>query len=85
MAATNNGVNVPVYAAVQRKKKAAFNNTTLMHLIDNTTWRNPDNFTVEENELKLILGFDPTVFTVDMLHKICGKLSFASRKYTKVP
>jgi hypothetical protein len=27
MEATNNGVNVPVYAAVQRKEKAAFDNT----------------------------------------------------------
>jgi hypothetical protein len=68
-----------------RKKQHSTILITLMHLIDNTTWRNPDNFTVEENELKLILGFDPTVFTVDMLHKICGKLGFASRKYTKVP
>ena len=50
MEATNNGVNVPVYAAAQRKEKADIDNTTLTHLIDNTTWWNPDNFTVEGNE-----------------------------------
>jgi hypothetical protein len=55
-----------------------------MHLIDNTTWQSPDNFTVEENVLKLIIGFHPAVFNVDMLHKICGKLGFVSRKSTKV-
>jgi hypothetical protein len=42
MEATNNGVNVPVYAAAQRKEKAAFDNTTLMHLIENTAWQNSD-------------------------------------------
>jgi hypothetical protein len=51
--------NVPVYTAAQRKEKAVIHNTTLTHLIDNTIWWNPDNFTVEENELKLIFGFDP--------------------------
>jgi len=30
------------------------------------------------------LALTPTVFTVDMLHKICGKLGFVSRKYKKV-
>jgi hypothetical protein len=76
--------NIPVYAAAQRKEKAAIDNTTLTHLINNTIWRNPNNVTVEENELKLILGFDPTVFTADMLHKIFGKLGFVSRKFMKV-
>ena len=55
-----------------------------MRLIDNTSWQNPDNFTVEENVLKLILGFDSAVFNVDMLRRICDKLGFVSRKFTKV-
>jgi len=39
---------------------------------------------VEDNILKQIIGFDPAVFSVDMLRKICGKLGFVSRKYTKI-
>jgi len=80
--------NVPVNAAAQRKEKAAEEKTrrevNLMHFIENTTLQNSDNFTVEENVLKLILGFDPAVFNVDMLHKIWGKLGFVFRKFTKV-
>jgi hypothetical protein len=80
--------NIPANAAAQRKQKAAEEKARreahLMRLIDNTTWQSPDNFTVEENVLKLIIGFDPAVFNVDMLCKICGKLGFVSRKFTKV-
>jgi len=80
--------DIPANAAAQRKQKAAEEKARrkahLMHLIDNTTWQSPDNFTVEENASKLIIGFDPAVFNVDMLHKICGKLGFVSRKFTKV-
>ena len=80
--------NAPVNAVAQKKEKAveekARREAHLMHLINNTTWQNPNNFTAKENVLKLILGFDPTVFNVDMLHKICGKLGFVSRKFTKM-
>jgi hypothetical protein len=38
---------------------------------------------VEDNVLKQIAGFDPAVFFVDILTKICGKLGFMSQKYTK--
>jgi hypothetical protein len=45
--------NVPVNAAAQRKEKAeeekARREAHLMCFIENTTWQNPDNFTVEEN------------------------------------
>jgi hypothetical protein len=33
--------------------------------------------------LKQIAGFDPAIFSVDMLRKICGKLGFVSQKCTK--
>jgi len=78
----------PVNAVAQKKEKAAEEKARreahLMHLINNTTWQNPNNFTAKENVLKLILGFDPTVFNVDMLYKNCGELGFASRKFMKV-
>jgi len=38
---------------------------------------------VEDNVLKQIAGFDPAVFSVGLLRKICGKLVFVSQKYTK--
>jgi len=45
--------DIPANAAAQRKQKAAEEKARreahLMHLIDNTTWQSPDNFTVEEN------------------------------------
>jgi hypothetical protein len=39
---------------------------------------------VENNMLKQIIGLDLASFSVDMLHKICGKLGFVSQTYTKV-
>jgi hypothetical protein len=36
-------------------------------LIKNTSWQEADNFTVESNVLKLNIGFDPAVFSVDRL------------------
>jgi hypothetical protein len=51
--------DVPVNAVAQRKERAAEEKARreahLMHLIENTSWQNPDNFTVEENVLKLSL------------------------------
>jgi len=38
---------------------------------------------VEDNVLKQIAGFDPAVFSVGLLRKICEKLVFVSQKYTK--
>jgi hypothetical protein len=79
----------PVVAvAANKKQKAAEDKARrdahLLWLIDNTTWQDADNFMVEDNILKQIIGFDPAVFSVDMLRKICGKLGFVSRKYTKI-
>ncbi len=38
---------------------------------------------MEDNVLKQILGMDASLFNVDMLHKICGKLGFISCKFNK--
>jgi hypothetical protein len=58
-------------AAANKKQKAsedkARRDAHLLWLIDNTTWQDADNFTVEDNILKQIIGFDPAVFSVDML------------------
>ncbi len=78
---------VAAVAANKKQKEAedkARRDAHLLRLIDNTTWQDADNFTVEDNTLKQIIGFDPAVFSVDMLQKICGKLGFVSRKYTKI-
>jgi hypothetical protein len=79
----------PVIAAASNKKQKAAEDKArrdvhLLWLIDNTTWQDAENFTVEDNVLKQIIGFDPEVFSVDMIRKICGKLGFVSRKYTKI-
>ena len=75
-------------AAANKKQKAAEDKARrdahLLRLIENTTWQDAENFTVEDNVLKQIIGFDPEVFSVDMIRKICGKLGFVSRKYTKI-
>jgi hypothetical protein len=55
----------------------------LLHLIEGSTRQNLDNYTVEDNVLKQMIGFDPAVVSVDMLHKIFGKLGYVSQKYTK--
>jgi hypothetical protein len=55
----------------------------LNEMIDAADWKNPSNFIVEDNALKQILGMNASLFTVDMLRKICGKLSFISRKFNK--
>ncbi len=86
-ATTTTAPSASITAAAAKKQKAsedkARRDEHLLRLIDGTTWQNADNFTVEENILKQMIGFDPLFFSVDMLHKICGKLGFVSRKYTK--
>jgi hypothetical protein len=66
-------------AAEQKARRDAH----LLRLIDGTTWQNLDNYIVEDNVLKQMIGFDASLFSVDMLRKICGKLGYVSRKYTK--
>jgi hypothetical protein len=41
-------------------------------------WKSPTNFIVEDNILKQILGFDASLFNVDMLQMICNMLGFVS-------
>jgi hypothetical protein len=55
----------------------------LNRLIDNADWNDSNNFIVEGSVLKLILGMDASLFNVDILQKICGKIGFTSRKFTK--
>jgi hypothetical protein len=87
VAMENDEITPVAAAAANKKQKAAEDKARrdahLQRLIDNTTWQDADNFIVEDNILKQIIGFDPAVFPVDMLRKICGKLGFVSRKYTK--
>jgi hypothetical protein len=56
----------------------------LNEMIDSTDWKNPTIFIVEDNVLKQILGMDASLFNIDMLHKICGKLGFISCKFNKL-
>jgi hypothetical protein len=55
----------------------------LNEMIGSADWKNPSNFIVEDNVLKQILGMDATLYNVDMLRKICGKLGFISRMFNK--
>jgi hypothetical protein len=52
--------------AAAKKQKAseekARRDAHLLRLIDNTTWQEADNFMVEDNMLKQIIGFAPAVF-----------------------
>jgi hypothetical protein len=38
---------------------------------------------MKDDKLKQIEGYDLALFSVDMLRKICNKLGFVSRKFTK--
>ena len=58
-------------------------NNMLNQLIESTEWKDTDNFIVEDDILKQIKGYDTALFSVDMLRKICNKLGFVSRKFTK--
>jgi hypothetical protein len=64
--------------AAAKKQKAseekARRDAHLLRLIDNISWQEADNFMVEDNMLKQIIGFHPAVFSIDMLRKTCGKL-----------
>ena len=43
----------------------------LGRIIDNhSDWSNPDNYIIEDNTLKSLLGFDPAVFLADQLRAI---------------
>jgi len=67
-------------------QKVVKDNQCMLHLnrlIDNADWNDSNNFIVEGSVLKLILGMDASLFNVDMLQKICGKIGFTSRKFTK--
>jgi hypothetical protein len=67
-------------AAEQKAQKEVH----LLHLIEGTTWKNLDSYTVEDNVLKQMMGFDPAVFSVDMLCKICGKLGYMSHNIQRL-
>jgi hypothetical protein len=67
-------------AAKARKEER---NNMLNQLIESTEWKDTDNFIVEDDILKQIKGYDNALFSVDMLRKICNKLGFVSRKFTK--
>ncbi len=61
----------PVTVAATKQKaaeeKARRETYLLWWLIENTTWQNADHFMVEDSVLKQIIGFDPAVFSVDMM------------------
>jgi hypothetical protein len=37
-------------------------------LIDSANWKDPTNFIVEDNVVKIILGMDSSLYSMDMLH-----------------
>jgi hypothetical protein len=45
--------------------------------MESTEWKDKDNFFVKDDILKQIKGYDSTLFSVDMLRKICNKLGIA--------
>jgi hypothetical protein len=49
-------------------------------LIDESSWKSPDN---SSQKIMQTFGFDPALFLVDMLHKICGKFGYILSKFTK--
>jgi hypothetical protein len=55
----------------------------LNQLIEHANWKDSNNFIVEDGVLKIILGMDASLFNVDLLQKICGKIGFTSHKFTK--
>jgi hypothetical protein len=66
-------------AKVQKEERMAEMNQR----IEVTNWKSPDNVIVEDDILKQIVGYDPSLFSVDMLQKNCGKLGLVSCKFTK--
>ena len=78
--AESNHVVLKKQAAAEQKAKR---DTHLLHLIEGTMWQNLENYIVEDNVWKQMIGFDASLFSVDMLWKICGKLGFISQKHTK--
>jgi hypothetical protein len=56
----------------------------LGRIIDNhSDWSNPDNYIIEDNTLKSLLGFDPAAFSAAQLRIICSKLGFSARKFKR--
>jgi hypothetical protein len=65
------------------KDKSSQRISHLNRLTEHVDWKDSNNFIVEDGVLKMILGMDASLFNVDMLRKICGKIGFTSRKFTK--
>jgi hypothetical protein len=78
-AESNHVVSKKQAAAEQKTRRDAH----LLHLIEGMIWQNLENYIVEDNVLKQMIDFDASLFSVDMLRKICGKLGFVGQKYTK--
>ncbi len=55
----NPAAQLPGTVAVEDKTRRE---AQLLWLIENTPWQDADNFMVEDNVLKQIIGFDPAVF-----------------------
>jgi hypothetical protein len=65
------------------KDKSGQRISHLNRLIEHADWKDSNNFIVEDGVLKMFLGMDASLFNVDMLRKICSKIGFTSRKFTK--
>jgi hypothetical protein len=65
------------------KDKSSQRISYLNRLIEHADWKDSNNFIVEDSVLKMILGMDASLFNVDTLCKICGKIGFTSHKFTK--
>jgi hypothetical protein len=62
-AESNHVVSKKQAAAEQKARRDAH----LLRLIDGTMWQNLDNYIVEDNVLKQMIGFHASLFSVDML------------------
>jgi len=62
-AESNHVVSKKQAAAEQKARR----DTHLLRLIDGTMWQNLDNYIVEDNVLKQMIGFHASLFSVDML------------------
>ncbi len=62
--AESNHIVLKKQAAAEQKARR---DAHLLHLIEGMMWQNLDNYIVEDNVLKLMIGFDASLFSVDML------------------
>jgi hypothetical protein len=62
--AESNHVVLKKQAAAEQKARR---DAHLLHLIDGMMWQNLDNYIVEDNVLKQMIGFDASLFSLDML------------------